>query len=406
MDYAMTETGKRVEEALEWLYSTQLFGIKLGLENTEKLLGEFLAYPAVEVKVVQVAGTNGKGSTCAMMESVARAHGIKTGLFTSPHLVRFHERIKVRGEDVDDLELATLLEEVRELVQDWDPHPTFFELSLAVAMKCFKAHECELIILETGMGGRLDATTAVPADLSVITPIGMDHQQYLGETLSEIAGEKAGIMRKGKPVLSAPQEDAAEHVLRVSANKLRCPFSLISDPLQGFSLALAGEHQRRNAALALEALHTAGYPMKFDAVATGLRTVEWKGRFQRVSGTEGETVIDSCHNVPAAEELVKLWQETFREKKAHLLFSAAADKNVSGVLDVLLPICESVEVYTLLNPRAEKAEVLYALVKEKAPLLPCRVIKGLEEVKPVPLRLVTGSLFLVGEWLEHAAPPA
>ena len=162
-------------ESLDWLYSTQNFGIKLGLDGPKKLLRQFLAYPKSSTKVVHAAGTNGKGSTCAMIDSLARSAGMRSGLFTSPHLIEFRERIRVNGEMISEQAVAESLTELREMVADWDHHPTFFEITLVVAMRYFKQCECELIVLETGMGGRLDATTAVPADVCVITPIALDH---------------------------------------------------------------------------------------------------------------------------------------------------------------------------------------------------------------------------------------
>jgi dihydrofolate synthase/folylpolyglutamate synthase len=190
-------------EAIDWLFSTQMFGIKLGLEGPRRLLRETLAYPAHGVKVIHVAGTNGKGSTCAMIDSIARACGLRTGLFTSPHLVDYCERTKVSGRDIPQDECARLLTALRRVCEVMETHPTFFEISLALSMRWFRERECELIILETGMGGRLDATTAVPADVCAITPVALDHMQWLGSTLEEIATEKAGIFVTGKPTISA-----------------------------------------------------------------------------------------------------------------------------------------------------------------------------------------------------------
>ena len=171
----------RYKEAIDWLYSTQQFGIKLGLEQPRKLLRETLSYPKRGVKVIHVAGTNGKGSTCAILNSLAIASGTRVGLFTSPHLIDYRERILVNNIQISEKKTATYLTNLRELVADWEHHPTFFELSLALGMHYFREQECELIILETGMGGRLDATTAVPADIAVITPIANDHSEWLGE---------------------------------------------------------------------------------------------------------------------------------------------------------------------------------------------------------------------------------
>ena len=270
------------QEAIEWLYSTQLFGIKLGLDGPRRLLKEFLAFPAHGVKVIHVAGTNGKGSTCAMIDSVARAAGSRTALFTSPHLIDYRERIKVSGVEISEEECALLLTEVRGLCERLDPHPTFFEITLAVAMRWFREREAELIVLETGMGGRLDATTAVPADVCAITPIGLDHVQWLGDTLEKVAYEKAGIFVEGKPALSSPQLPEARRVLEVEANERRAPLTFVEEPLGGYSIGLPGAHQKWNAALALECLHAAGVRIDYETVKYGLAEVRWPGRFEVV----------------------------------------------------------------------------------------------------------------------------
>ena len=388
--------------ALDWLYSSQMFGIKLGLENITRLLRESECFPPHRTKVIQVVGTNGKGSTSAFMESVAQAHGLRVGLFTSPHLIHFSERMRVNGLNIPDQELTEHLLFFKALVADWDPHPTFFELSLAVAMRHFISSQCELIILEAGMGGRLDATTAVPKDLAVITPIGLDHQQYLGDTLSLIAAEKAAIMRQDIPCVSAPQEREAALTLQQVASQTRCPLEFVSAPFSGLPLGLAGEHQAWNAALALEALNTllgAGN-LRYDSVQAGLEQVQWLGRFQVIQGEDSVTVLDCAHNVPAAQALVAQWQAQFGDQKAHLIFGAAADKNISDVLSLLLPLCSSVEVYKLQNPRGESTENLQAIVQELAPDCPCAPLECLAEAQEAPLRLVVGSVFLAGEWLD------
>ena len=211
-----------LQAELDWLYSTQAFGIKLGLEGVTRLLSACgVLYPRAQV--IHVAGTNGKGSTCAFCESVARAAGYKTGLFTSPHLVEFSERIRVNGVNIPDADAARLIAKVREVVQAWDPCPTFFELVLAVAMLWFAEQEVELIVLETGMGGRLDATNAVPKDVAVLAPIGLDHTQYLGETLYEVAGEKAAILSWHRPAVSAPQEPEAMRAIHEASQRMDPP---------------------------------------------------------------------------------------------------------------------------------------------------------------------------------------
>ena len=268
------------QEAINWLYSTQTFGVKLGLEQPTRLLREYLAFPPASTKVIHVAGTNGKGSVCALAESVARTAGYRTGLFTSPHLVSYTERIRVSGVEIDDDTTATHLTAIRELVSSWENHPTFFEITLAVAMRHFRDRGCEIIILETGMGGRLDATSAVPSDVAVITPIALDHQQWLGDTLAEIAGEKAAIVRRGKHAFSAAQAPEARKVIAETANQTQAILEFIEEPLQGYTLGLHGTHQQENAALALSAVHACGVDLNFETVKHGLSHAKHAGRFE------------------------------------------------------------------------------------------------------------------------------
>ena len=384
-------------EAIDWLFSTQMFGIKLGLEGSHRLLKEFLAYPAHGTRVVHVAGTNGKGSTCAMIDSIARACGWRSGLFTSPHLVDFRERIRVSGQEIPEDACATMLTELRKICARFETHPTFFEITLALAMRWFRGRECELIVLETGMGGRLDATTAVPADVCVITPIGLDHMQWLGETLEAIAAEKAGIFVPGKPAVSSPQEAAARFVLEKEANEKRSPLVFIEEPLLGYPMALAGDHQKWNAALAVTALHHVGLPLNSDSVRHGLTHVSWPGRFERI---RPDVVLDGAHNPQAAAALADTWKTQFRGKKASLVFSAVAAKDISGVLEILAPLAERIFICPVDTPRAVPATELASCLPEGAP--PHETFESFESAfaaaqsHGAPI-LVTGSLFLVGE---------
>ncbi len=387
----------RYTESLDWLYSTQMFGIKLGLDGPRHLLRESLAYPAHGVTVIHVAGTNGKGSTCAMMDSVARACGRRCGLFTSPHLIDFRERIQVNGEQISEDECAAMLTELHTICQRMETHPTFFEITLVLAMRWFRRRECEIIVLETGMGGRLDATTAVPADVCVITPIGMDHMQWLGDTLEVIALEKAGILVAGKPVISAPQDPAARTVLEQEANEKRAPLTFITEPLLGYSIALAGRHQQWNAALAMEALHRAGLPLTSDIVRHGLRNVRWPGRFEII---RPNVILDGAHNPQGAEALVATWQERFPGKQASLVFSAVAGKEIDKILKILAPLAARIFVCPVDTPRAITAEEIAAYLPPGAP--PHAIFPSFGQAfaaasageHPV---LIAGSLFLVGE---------
>jgi len=253
--------------ALAWLYGLQRFGIKLGLENIQRLI-TILRVDVGRARVIHVAGTNGKGSVCAMIDSILRAQKYRTGLFTSPHLVTFRERIRVNGEMISDKAVANGLTTIRDLVQNWDPHPTFFEVTTALGLKYFSEATIDVAILETGLGGRLDATNAVQSDVSVITSIAFDHRQWLGQSLREIATEKAGIIKPKIPVVSAPQSPDAEKVIRTRGAECEAPLQFVNDSYQKTSVGLLGEYQKQNAAVAIAALHAAN--ILADAAVKGI----------------------------------------------------------------------------------------------------------------------------------------
>ena len=384
-------------EAIDWLFSTQMFGIKLGLDGSRRLLKEYLAYPDHSTQVIHVAGTNGKGSTCAMIDSVARACGRRTGLFTSPHLIDYRERIQVSGVEIPEDACAAMLTELRVICERFEDHPTFFEITLALAMRWFRERECELIILETGMGGRLDATTAVPADVCVITSIGLDHMQWLGDTLEAIAAEKAGIFVSGKPVISAPQEPGARFVLEKEANETRAPIIFIDGPLLGYPLSLTGEHQQWNAALAVAALHRAGLQLNSDSVRHGLANVTWPGRFEEI---RPGLILDGAHNPHSADVLARTWKTRFGDVKPALIFSAVAAKDIAGILEILAPLAVKIFLCPVDTPRAVSAEELATYLPSGSP--PFQTFADLRSALTAaenhgsPI-LVAGSLFLVGE---------
>jgi len=384
-------------EAIDWLFATQMFGIKLGLDGARRLLREYLAYPAHDTLVIHVAGTNGKGSTCAMIDSIARACGRRTGLFTSPHLIDFRERIKVSGREIPEENCAAMLTALRAISERMETHPTFFEIALALAMRWFRECGCELIVLETGMGGRLDATTAVPADVCVITPIGMDHMQWLGDTLEKIAAEKAGIFVMGKPAVSAPQEPAAREVLEKAANETRAPIEFIEEPLLGYPLALPGAHQQWNAALAVAALHAAGIQLREESVRHGLTYLQWPGRFEEI---QPDIILDGAHNPHAAAVLAQTWRGKFGDRKAALVFSAVAAKDIAGILEILAPLAERIFLCPVDTLRAVAPQELAGHLPAGAPPHACHesfadAFRAARETK-LPI-LVAGSLFLVGE---------
>src|SRR5438105_6785986 len=366
------------KEALSWLYSLQRFGIKLGLENIRRLLaalsrsGGFQAAAgdleiALPWKVIHVAGTNGKGSVCAMIDSIFRAQGHRTGLFTSPHLVTFRERIRVNGEMVSERTVADGLTTIRNLVADWDPHPTFFEITTALALKCFSEANIDVVILETGIGGRLDATNAVQSDVSVITQIDFDHEEWLGNTLAEIASEKAGIIKRGIPVVCAPQRPEAEKVIRARAAESEAPLQVVSTSYEGSPIGLAGSYQKQNAAVAIAAIQAAQIDIDDKATARGLATIDWPARFQK---WDDRTIIDGAHNPAAARMLVETWREVFGNQKATLVLAVLSDKDLRGMSEALTPIADSVVLPGIRSERAAHPEAMAKVLSTIAPLLP------------------------------------
>jgi dihydrofolate synthase/folylpolyglutamate synthase len=386
------------QEALAWLYGTQRFGIKLGLENVRRLLGE-LNVPAPDQRIIHVAGTNGKGSVCAMIDSICRAAGYRTGLFISPHLVTYRERIRVNGEMIAPGDVAAGLTAIRELIAAWDPHPTFFEITTALALVHFKKQECELIVLETGLGGRLDATNALAPIVSVITPVGFDHEKWLGHTLEAIAGEKAGIIKAQVPVVSAPQAAAAEKVIRARAAECESPLEFVSEPYGASAIALAGKHQQRNAALAIAALHAGDVEVSDDAIVRGLAKIEWPARFQR---WDERTVIDGAHNPAGAEVLAETWRREFGAERATVILAVLREKNVADICRALSPIAARFVLPQIRSERALPPNELVAFLSALG--LPHSTAPSfadsLESAGANPERiLITGSLHFAGEAL-------
>ncbi|MEP6808819.1 MAG: folylpolyglutamate synthase/dihydrofolate synthase family protein [Chthoniobacterales bacterium] len=386
-------------EALAWLYGTQLFGIKLGLENIQRLLCA-LRVPEPAQRIIHVAGTNGKGSVCAMIASICCARGHRTGLFTSPHLVTFRERIQVGGEMISETQVAAGLTSIREMVRDWDPHPTFFEIATALGLLHFRAEECEIVVLETGMGGRLDATNAVTPTVSVITPIDLDHQKWLGDTLAEIATEKAGIIKPGIPVVSAAQSPDAEAVIRLRAEQCGSRLTFVNQPALERS-ALAGVHQQQNAAVAIAACRAAGISLTEVAIREGLATVKWPARFQRF---DERIVIDGAHNPAGARALAATWREIFGDEKATLIYGVLADKDAAASYRELSAIASAVILPQFRGERVLRPADLAEIIAAQTPELSCESADSVGEAiirarQKSARILIAGSLHLAGEAL-------
>jgi dihydrofolate synthase / folylpolyglutamate synthase len=422
------------KEALAWLYSLQRFGIKLGLENIRRLLDELsrsgglqsaassadrpeaavgdlppsqrYGVPrkiALPCKVIHVAGTNGKGSVCAMIDSICRAQGYRTGLFTSPHLVTFRERIRVNGEMISEEVVANGLTRIRNLVADWNPHPTFFEVTTALALKCFSEAKLDVVILETGIGGRLDATNAIQSDVSVITQIDFDHKEWLGNTLAEIATEKAGIIKPGIPVVSVPQRPEAEKVIRARGADCEAPLQFVTESYDRSPIALLGHHQKHNAAVAIAALRAAKIDIDKSAIARGLVSIDWPARFQK---WDDRTIIDGAHNPAAARMLTQTWRQVLDDQRATLILAVLSDKDLRAICEALAPIADSVILPKIRSERAAAPEELAKLASTITPPLPYSIAptvgEALDVARAKPNRiLITGSLHFAGEVLAH-----
>jgi dihydrofolate synthase / folylpolyglutamate synthase len=387
-------------EVLSWLYGTQVSGVKLGLENVRQLL-EALGNPHRELSCIHVAGTNGKGSVCAMLDAVARAAGVRTGLYTSPHLVQFNERIQVNGQPIPDQAMLNHLGSIRRTIAKSGCSATFFEITTALAFLHFLEQRVDLVILETGLGGRLDATNLVTPLVSVLTSIDLDHQKILGDSRAKIAREKAGIIKPNVPVVSIEQTlDVREVIDEVAATR-NAPVTYTSKPLLDVAVALAGSHQRMNAALVRDTFVAAKIPLSSKALAAGLGTVFWPGRFQVI---DSQLTLDGAHNVSASERLVQTWRECRPGMSPTVIFGGLHDKDLHKMLVILTQIGSTFFLVPEKNPRGQDPggiplppgiSVAYFSSVEEA-LKAAKALSG-----PI---LVTGSLFLVGEVLALIDP--
>ena len=377
------------QQAIDFLYGLQVFGTKFGLENARRLAA-LAANPERALRFIHVAGTNGKGSTCAMLESIYRDAGLRVGLYTSPHLVRFGERIQANRALMPDSDIVRLVDEAKGWLKQFSEkdHPTFFEVVTVMALRYFAEQRCDLVIWETGMGGRLDATNIVTPVASVITNVQMDHQQWLGDSIEKIAFEKAGIIKPGVPVITAATGAALDIIEKV-AGELRAPISIVNQ--EADIQPLPGKHQRMNAAVALETARVLPLP------TSPLATVAWPGRLQAV----GKFILDGAHNLPGIEAL---------------------ERELSGRPTVIFGVLRDKDWPAMARAVAKRASrLLFVPVKSKRGLPPPELLtvaagtvcdslaNALEQVKADEKVVITGSLYLVGEAMEllgvASAPP-
>lgn len=379
------------EEALDFIHGLNRFGTKLGLHNITKLL-ELLGNPHENIKIIHVAGTNGKGSTCAMIASILRSAGFKVGLYISPYLEVFNERMQVNGENISNEDLARLTEKVREKVfymrENGLGSPTEFEVVTAIGFSYFKEQAVDFLVLEVGMGGRLDATNVVTPLVSVITPISMDHQQYLGSTLRDISREKCGIIKQGVPVVTAPQEDEAMAVIEDACRERNCSLTKVINSsvsrspdtisyrfvnggikgmtfdlytpktdYPGLQIGLMGRHQLDNAATAVaavEPLGNSGVNLSREAIYKGLKGARWPGRLE-IMKEKPTVLIDGAHNIAGIKTLKAVLEEYFYDRKKILVVGILEDKDYTEMLEELIPVADTVICTAPDNPRALSA---------------------------------------------------
>jgi dihydrofolate synthase/folylpolyglutamate synthase len=413
-------------DSVQYLYAlgNEVKTIKLGLERITAVL-EALGRPDRAMRLVHVAGTNGKGSVCAMIESGLRAAGMRTGLFTSPHLVEPTERIRVACEPVSTEQFAAAFEVVHGVAQELmesgaiDGPPTYFETVTAMGFHLFRQVQVEIGVVETGLGGRLDATNAIAPELCVITPIDYDHESWLGSDLRGIAGEKAGILKLGVAAVFARQRAEALERLMEQANalgvevehtrewetrevELHARGSRFIAARSGRSLRiecnLAGAHQVENALTAVAALSRLG--VREAAIREGIRAARWPGRLEAVA-ERPEIILDGAHNPAGVRALAAYIEQFYRDRKVWLIYATMRDKSVDEIGETLAPLAAEIVLTTVDSPRALRPEALRAAFGDRVVRVAPRLAEALEMVRGEAAEedavFITGSLFLVGE---------
>ena len=416
------------EEAREYLDQVSKGGSVLGLDNMRELLKR-LENPQDSLKFVHISGTNGKGSVLAYVSTVFKEAGYRTGRYISPTLFSYREKIQVNESFIGREDLARLTEEVKKAAEEMQNSgkgfPTIFEIETALAFLYFAEQKCDIVILETGLGGALDATNVIKTSvMEVITSISMDHMEFLGDTLGKIALQKAGIIKPHTSVVSAVQDMEAMEVIRDVCRKKECVFDTVDQEQikdisygyegQSFSykdwknikISLMGSYQIKNAALALEAieaLRKLGYELNDKAVYQGMKTAVWKGRFTVIS-KEPFIIMDGAHNQAAAEELVRSLKLYYPGKKFYYIFGMFRDKDYHQVIRLTAPLAEHiVTVETPENPRALPAEELKKAVAEVNPSveaagnLRMAVNRVMEQIDKDAVIVIFGSLSFLGE---------
>lgn len=408
-----------LDESLQYLYNLQFFGIKLGLDNIRRLC-DFAGNPQTRYASIHVAGTNGKGSVCAMINSILRRHGCRVGLYTSPHIHHFRERIQVDDTPISDDELIRLTNMFRPEIDRLNC--TFFEATTAMAFQFFAESGVQAAVVETGLGGRLDATNVLEPRASVITSIGLDHTEHLGSDTLSIAREKAGIVKPGVPVIVGRMEDEPREVIREAALRLGSPALVAGETFQiespvvtpagsSFDLTIlekrfsnlltpmAGRHQMWNAGLAVAAVVHSSLDVSETSIRDGLASVRWKGRLQKIADSP-VVFVDAAHNAAALRTLIETLLEWYAPESIHIVIGMLRDKDYAAAARVVGPCVASVTTVTPHSHRAVPAEELSVVFGEKAnPARSVRVAidRLRSNLSPDDVIVVTGSHFVLSE---------
>jgi dihydrofolate synthase / folylpolyglutamate synthase len=395
------------QEAVEFLYKLQQFGANLGLERAFKL-AELAGRPQDKLKFIHVAGTNGKGSTCAMLESIYRHAGYNTGLYTSPHLISFAERIQINRQLIPEPEVARLVSQMRDLLKQLPEgdHPTFFEVVTIMALIWFAEQKCDIVIWETGLGGRLDATNIVTPLASVITNIQYDHEKWLGHTLAEIAREKAGIIKPGVPVITGAGWNSEEGkiIWEVAEERGAIVHSASYSLPPVFKPELLGEHQRRNGIVAIAAACSTKNNFRIPdepSLQIALDDVKWPGRFD----IRGRYILDGAHNPAGAQTLRETLEQIFPGTQPTFIVGILADKNIVAMARELTQVASRVLTVSVQSDRGTAAQLLADQFRAAAPNLPIEacpsLAAALEKSENDDRVVITGSLHFIGEAMEH-----
>lgn len=401
----------RYPDSVEYLYrlGNEIKSAKFGLENITQVL-RALGDPQLAFPVVHVAGTNGKGSTCAMIEAAARAAGRCTGLYTSPHLVEPVERIRRNGEPVSREDFAAAFNRVHAVGLQMETHPTYFETVTAMGFLLFRDWNVDLAVVEVGMGGRLDATNLVKPEVAVIAPVDFDHELFLGSSLQQIAGEKAGILKPGSAAVIAPQRPEAEAVIRGAAGRLGIqPDFLQSQEMKNLLVSpydsafefrgervlcpLAGSHQSINAATAATTLQRLGIPV------SGIEKAHWPGRLEIISRAP-DLILDGAHNPAGARALATHIRQFYAGRTVWLIYGAMRDKSVQEITEILFPVATHVVVTAPQFERALRPEAVAAASDHPSIHIAADLKQALRIIAaagPDDAVFLTGSLYLVGE---------